>query len=352
MLRRWGTRRDGGAGLAEYAGLVVLAALILGALVALGVPGKLQSGIGTQICEIFQNGDCGKTQSNDQPGGDQPGDDPGGQDPGGQNPNGDEPSLGDLQKQADDAQKAADGADSKYGNIKQQIIDLLKDFIGITDIEECLTKGSISSCLWAAFDVGSWIFAALKIGKFAKAVKNAIKLWKEYNKGRKIIDRAKDAAKRAKDLLNKRRRECGLPVPAGYSIPRGSPPGVVRASYADAHASYAALALAQAKPKKGRCTPNNGDDKPEPPKNERTLPEKKKLATDLGYQRTNELTKSGQPVYKAPKGSDGPKYISPDRDAHSGGDFKGADSPGDLNSKSTRSGTYRYEDGKLVRIGD
>ena len=125
------------------------------------------------------------------------------QDAPGDSPNGDEPSLADLQKNADDAQKAADGADGKYGNIKQQIIDLLKDFIGITDIEECISKGSISSCLWAAFDIGSWIFAAAKIGKFAKAVKDAIKLWKEYNKGRKIIDRARSAAKIAKDKLVK-----------------------------------------------------------------------------------------------------------------------------------------------------
>ena len=219
MVRRLGPRRDAGAGLAQYAGLVVLAALILGALVALGVPNKLQSGIGTQICEIFQGSDCAKPQSNDHPGtqtapgGDDPGgQQPGGQDPGGENPNGDEPSLGDLQKKADDAEKAANDADGKYGNIKQQIIDLLKDFIGITDIEECISKGSISSCLWAAFDIGSWIFAAAKIGKFAKAVKDAIKLWKEYNKGRKIIDRAKDAAKRAKDLLKKKRVACGLPA--------------------------------------------------------------------------------------------------------------------------------------------
>ena len=117
MLRRLGPRRDGGAGLAEYAGLVVLAALILGALVALGVPGKLQSGIGSQICEIFGDGDCGKTQANDRPGGQKTGgpNDTSVQDAPGDSPNGDEPSLADLQKNAHDAQKAADGADGKYG---------------------------------------------------------------------------------------------------------------------------------------------------------------------------------------------------------------------------------------------
>lgn len=241
MLRRWGPRGDGGAGMAEYAGLVVLAALILGALVAIGVPSHLEAGVSSAICRVFQGGNCGKPEAS--------GKNPGGQNPGGQNPgdgqtggpnnnggqdggdqNGNGPSLADLQKNADDAQKAADNAGNKYGNIKQQIIDLLKDFIGITDVEDCITKGSISACLWAAFDVGSLFFAALKIGKFAKAVKDAVKLYKEFNKGRKIIDRAKDAAKRAKDLLKKRRKACGLPV--AYPYPNAPPRHVVQASLA------------------------------------------------------------------------------------------------------------------------
>lgn len=53
---------------------------------------------------------------------------------------GKEPSRSDLQKNADNAQKAANDTDSKYGNIKQQIIDLLKDFIGTTDIATCPTR--------------------------------------------------------------------------------------------------------------------------------------------------------------------------------------------------------------------
>jgi len=350
MLRRLGSRGDGGAGLAEYAGLVVLAALILGALVALGVPAKVESGVSSAICQIFQGTNCGKPEASGPNGGDRgggndnPGQNSGGQNAGGQDGNGDEPSLADLQKNADDAQKAADDANGKYGNIKQQIIDLLKDFIGITDIEECITKGSISSCLWAAFDVASWIFAALKIAKFAKAVKDAIKLYKVYNKGRKIIDRAKDAAKRAKDLLKKRRKACGLPV--SYVHPNAPPRRVVHAALVGAGTVRITLAAAPAKPK-GKC--DVPDEKP-PPKNTRTPAEKQQLARQIGYKKTN-YRSHGQPVYEAPKGSR-PKYLTVDKDAHNGGDFKGADSPEGLGSKSTRSGTYRYEDGKLVRVGD
>ena len=239
MLRRLGPRGDGGAGVAEYAGLVVLAALILGALYAVGIPSKVETGVGTALCKIMGGSDCGKTEAagRNGSGGQNGGGDSGGQDGNGQgNQNvgvksdgqgdgqgddtGDEPSLADLQKDADDAQKAADKASSKYGNVKQQIIDLLKDFIGVTDVEECLTKGSISSCLWAALDVGGLFFAALKIDKFAKAVKESVKLWKVYNKGRKVISRTKNEAKRAKELLRKREAACAIP---GNSFVAGTP---------------------------------------------------------------------------------------------------------------------------------
>jgi len=45
--------------MAEYAGLVVLAALVLSALVATGIPAQLGSGVGAQICKVFGGADCG-----------------------------------------------------------------------------------------------------------------------------------------------------------------------------------------------------------------------------------------------------------------------------------------------------
>lgn len=54
-----GARGDRGAGFAEYAGLVVLAALILGVLSATGITGKVESSVGGAICKIFAGQHCG-----------------------------------------------------------------------------------------------------------------------------------------------------------------------------------------------------------------------------------------------------------------------------------------------------
>lgn len=235
MLRRLRGRSESGASFFEFLALGVLAAVIVAALAVSGIGSTLGHGAETVICKIVGEKDCGSTTAAGKNDGND-GSDPSASsspgttaDPNGNDPNGDNPSLADLQKQADAAQKAADKAAISPGNIMKQIIDLLKDFIGITDIQECLTKGKISSCLWAALDVGSIFFAALKIGKFAKAIKGALKLWKDFSKGRKILEKAELAAKRAKELLKKRRLACGLP--AALAIPGAPPGGVVHASF-------------------------------------------------------------------------------------------------------------------------
>jgi RHS repeat-associated protein len=70
-------------------------------------------------------------------------------------------------------------------------------------------------------------------------------------------------------------------------------------------------------------------------------------AKSLGYAKINYYS-HGQPVYKNVSGN-GPRYITPDADVHSGGVWKGADSVENLRSKATRSGTYNVN---LQRIGD
>lgn len=135
----------------------------------------------------------------------------GGDRSGGENPDGSAPSLADLQDQADRAQHALDGANDG-SDIEQKIIDLLKDFVGITDVEECITKGDIASCLWAVFDVASLFFAALKIAKFAKAVKDAVKLWKDFSRARKVLSGLKTSAKTARDRLKRVAERCGVTV--------------------------------------------------------------------------------------------------------------------------------------------
>jgi hypothetical protein len=82
----------------------------------------------------------------------------------------------------------------------------------------------------------------------------------------------------------------------------------------------------------------------------------KKMAPELGYELVKGQKIRGQPIYVRTREGTGPMYITPDvgsgvgaGGAHSGGSWKGADSIGDLGSKSTRQGTY---DENLTRIGD
>ena len=191
----------------------MVAALILGALVVTGIPQTMTPKLAAAVCEIFHDGaaDCGKEQNGGDNGGQNGGDNGG--DNGGQNgdQNDGEPDLGDLQDQADQAQQDVDGLDDG-SNIKQQIIDLLKDFFGVTDVEKCITEGDIGSCLWALLDVGSLFFAALKLTKVTKAIKSAVKLFKDFNRLRKAAERAKTALKAAKGRLRLAREACGLPA--------------------------------------------------------------------------------------------------------------------------------------------
>jgi len=58
MLDQRTLRKDRGAGTLEYAGLIVVAALILGALWATGIPAKVTPRVSTAICLILHEGDC------------------------------------------------------------------------------------------------------------------------------------------------------------------------------------------------------------------------------------------------------------------------------------------------------
>lgn len=77
-----------------------------------------------------------------------------------------------------------------------------------------------------------------------------------------------------------------------------------------------------------------------------TNPQAKDLAKFLGYKPTKSPNPKGNTVFVRQKGSKGPKYITADKDSHSG-TWKGATTPARLNSKSTRSGTYNWFLGKI-----
>jgi hypothetical protein len=62
MFNRWRngtTHRDRGASMIEYGALLVLVAALVGALTAVGLPGKVRSHAESAICEIFHGQSCG-----------------------------------------------------------------------------------------------------------------------------------------------------------------------------------------------------------------------------------------------------------------------------------------------------
>lgn len=82
-----------------------------------------------------------------------------------------------------------------------------------------------------------------------------------------------------------------------------------------------------------------------------TTKEATQAAKKLGYEKTNYITKSGQPVYKATSSASKGRlmvYITPDVDSHKGGAWKVAKTVEDLNSKTTRLGTYNADLSKYI----
>lgn len=57
-------RSDRGASAIEYAGLIVLAALILGSLTAIGIPGTIRDGLTPALCKIVGGTNCGGRTAN------------------------------------------------------------------------------------------------------------------------------------------------------------------------------------------------------------------------------------------------------------------------------------------------
>ena len=76
-----------------------------------------------------------------------------------------------------------------------------------------------------------------------------------------------------------------------------------------------------------------------------TNKEATKVAKDLGYEPTNYTSKNGAKIF-----TNGKNYISADVTSHNGGFWKMADSVKEINSKTTRLGTY--DKWLKIRIGD
>ncbi|RAY14424.1 hypothetical protein DPM19_15820 [Actinomadura craniellae] len=107
-------------------------------------------------------------------------------------------------------------AEGEWGGAKDELIGLLKDLIGLEALENCLGEGDIVACLELVATAVPWgkFFKLLKT--LPKAIKLATRLkniWDRVSAARKRRDDAQDALRRAREALDRKKREA-CPVPA------------------------------------------------------------------------------------------------------------------------------------------
>ncbi|WP_344449830.1 polymorphic toxin-type HINT domain-containing protein, partial [Actinocorallia aurantiaca] len=219
---RTGLRHDGGASAVEYGAILILVAALAAVFTVVALPERVKTNTASAICQLFSGNDardCPDDQppvavdddpnTEDDPAGDAPaGDDPALPDPDPQgrppvidpeNPAGpaldpDDPDVktyNDAKKEADAANQALNDLNGLSEQAKQEILDLLKDIVGITDIEDCLTKGDIVACISALAGLVPWG----KVLKVLKKIPGAVKLAKKL---KNLWDQLADARKRKK----------------------------------------------------------------------------------------------------------------------------------------------------------
>jgi hypothetical protein len=211
-------RRDRGVSTVEWGAMILVVAAVVGVLVISNLPAEIASVTKSAICEVAQDSGCRDGGGNG--GGDEGEGRPEAGTPG--NPTGaptgaptagptagaasEESEYQEARREADAANSEAESAETDFGNIKNELLDLLKGLVGIDDIQKCITEGDIGACLWA-------LAGALPLGKALKFVKMIPKLAKFLLRTKKIWDRLNQARKRRKaaaDRLRKAEDACRL----------------------------------------------------------------------------------------------------------------------------------------------
>ncbi|GAA0964241.1 polymorphic toxin-type HINT domain-containing protein [Actinocorallia libanotica] len=249
--RSTGPHRDDGASAAEYGAILILVAALAAVFTVVALPERVKTNTAAAICQLFSGTDV-RDCPNDQPppagttpnnGDPEAGDDPAEDDPAGDGPATDDPppetdpadpdapglDPNDPDVQAyTNAKNEADAADQALNDLnglseqaKQEIIDFLKDLVGITDIEDCLTKGDIIACISALAGLVPWG----KVLKVLKKIPGAIKLAKKLkNLWDKLAD-ARARKKKADDALDEAEEKLGDKVCLVKKPPNSFPPG-------------------------------------------------------------------------------------------------------------------------------
>ncbi|PSK91304.1 intein/intein [Murinocardiopsis flavida] len=236
---RWVWRAESGAGKVEYAALVVLVAVILGALISAGLPTDVKPAVASATCGLFGGDDCEPADpgsGDGDPGNGGPGGDPEEPEESGGSPDapeqaGTDPAAvpSDLDEQIEKAEqdlaaaeKEERDAKGEYGNLDKELLDLLEDLIGLTDAKKCFLDGDVQACLWTALEAIPWGKAI----KFARKIPKAYKLFDKWRKGSKVLDKAADKVadrrKKLDDLKDKKKKEQEKKEPTSCPRPKNS----------------------------------------------------------------------------------------------------------------------------------
>ncbi|MBT2527746.1 hypothetical protein J7E91_20530 [Streptomyces sp. ISL-99] len=143
----------------EYAGLVLVVAAIIAALVATGLGQAISQQVGAAVCRVTGGGDCGTGGGGDpqarDDGGDGRGDGRGGEQPAS---DGDGDGDGDgtqsaeriayekALKELQDAKNAEQSDSEKAQQAAKELGKILAEELGITDAVDCVTKGNAGAC--------------------------------------------------------------------------------------------------------------------------------------------------------------------------------------------------------------
>jgi chemotaxis protein histidine kinase CheA len=105
----------------------------------------------------------------------------------------------------DEYRAAQKNANKTIGDwLQENGAEILMEILGIDNIVNCVKDGDVGTCLWALVDVGSFFFAAAKLGKVSKAIYKVIKgiskFFEETSKARKLLDRSAEIIQDARKL--------------------------------------------------------------------------------------------------------------------------------------------------------
>ncbi len=216
---------------AEYGAVLLLVAALAAVFTVVALPERVRTSTAAAICQLFSGVDVRDCPEDEPPPAvEEPPAPPAPEGPEGpptaagpvaQPVHPDLQAYGDAKKEADDAQQELDDLGDQSEEVKQEILDLLKDLVGITDIEDCLTKGDVIACISALAGLVPWG----KVLKVLKKIPGAVKLAKKL---KELWDKVADARarkKKADDALDDAAKNldnkglCKLP----NSFPPGTP---------------------------------------------------------------------------------------------------------------------------------